>query len=202
MAPEQGADGVSTGASSRSMPDISPGRCARNPRAGIEHRRQPSPQPRTPSTPRDRTLSRPFQHRQVLLLHRSRHPSRAAAHRCGRREARFRGDGSSFEVMTVDEHEARLALVCRRTREGLRLLVETIRSQEAEGDCEVSVVLALNGGRSPGPNVSIRSPANSRSGRRSGKTLTPPTCNFISERSQPPHAAIETRTPRRLSGTS
>ena len=73
------------------------------------------------------------------------HPSRAAAHRCGRREARFRGDGSSFEVMTLDEHEARLALVRRRTREGLRLLVETIRSQEAEGDCEVSVVLALNG---------------------------------------------------------
>ena len=47
--------------------------------------------------------------------------------------------------MTLDEHEARLALVRRRTREGLRLLVETIQSQQAEGDREVSVVLALNG---------------------------------------------------------
>lgn len=73
------------------------------------------------------------------------HRSRDAARRCGRREARFRGDDSTFEVMTVDEHEARLALVRRRTREGLRLLVETIQSQQAEGDCEVFVVLALNG---------------------------------------------------------
>ncbi len=73
------------------------------------------------------------------------HQSRAAAHRCGRREARFRDDGSSFEVMTRDEHETRLALVRRRTRQGLRLLVETIQSQQAEGDCELSVVLALNG---------------------------------------------------------
>ena len=71
------------------------------------------------------------------------HRSQAAAHRCGRREARFRGEGSTFEVMTLEEHEARLALVRRRTREGLRLLVETI--QRAEEDCEVSVVLALNG---------------------------------------------------------
>ena len=53
--------------------------------------------------------------------------------------------GSTFEVMTLDEHDARLALVRRRTREGLRLRVETVRSQQAEGDCEVSVVLALNG---------------------------------------------------------
>ena len=76
---------------------------------------------------------------------RAAHRSRSAAHRCGRREARFRGDGSSFEVMSVDEHEARLALVRRRTRQGLRLLVETIQSQQAEGDCEVSIALALNG---------------------------------------------------------
>ncbi len=73
------------------------------------------------------------------------HPSRAAAHRCGRREARFRGDGSTFEVMTRDEHESRLLLVRRRTRQGLQLLVETIQSQQAEGACEISVALALNG---------------------------------------------------------
>ena len=47
--------------------------------------------------------------------------------------------------MTRDQHEARPALVRRSTREGLCLLVETIQSQQAEGDCEVSVVLALNG---------------------------------------------------------
>ena len=74
---------------------------------------------------------------------RASHRSRAAAHRCGRRETRFRGDGSTFEVMTHEEHEARLALVRHRTREGLHLLVETI--QRAEEDCEISVVLALNG---------------------------------------------------------
>ncbi len=73
------------------------------------------------------------------------HRSRAAAYRCGRLEARFRGDGSTFEVMTVDQHEARLALVRRRTRQGLRFLVEIIQSQQAEGDCKVSVALALNG---------------------------------------------------------
>ena len=73
------------------------------------------------------------------------HPSRAAAHRCGRREARFRGDSCSFEVMTVDEHEARLALVRRCTRQGLRLLVETVQSHQSEGACEVSVALAFNG---------------------------------------------------------
>ena len=72
-------------------------------------------------------------------------PSRAAAHRCGRREARFRCDGSSFEVMTRDEHEARLALVRRRARQSLRLPVETIQSHQAERTCEVSVALTLNG---------------------------------------------------------
>ena len=45
--------------------------------------------------------------------------------------------------MTREEHEARLALVRRRTWQGLRLLVETIK--RAEEDCEMSVVLALNG---------------------------------------------------------
>ena len=73
------------------------------------------------------------------------HASRAAAHRCGRREARFRGDGSTFEVMTCNEHEARLALVRRRTREGLQFLVETIQSLQAEGTYEVAVALARNG---------------------------------------------------------
>ena len=73
------------------------------------------------------------------------HPSRDAARRCGRREARFRGDGSTFKVMVLDEHEARLALVRRRTRQALRLLVETIQFQQAEEVYEVSVVLALNG---------------------------------------------------------
>ena len=46
---------------------------------------------------------------------------------------------------TQDEHEARLALVRRRTRQCLRLPVETILSHRAEADCEVSVALALNG---------------------------------------------------------
>ncbi len=76
---------------------------------------------------------------------RAAHPSRAAAQRCGRLEARFRDDGSTFEVMTCDEHEARLALVRRRTREGLLLLVETIQSLQAEGTYEVTATLALNG---------------------------------------------------------
>ena len=73
------------------------------------------------------------------------HRSRAAAHRCGRREVRFRGDGSAFEVMTRNEHEARLSLVRRRTREGLRLLVDTIQSFTDDGDYDISVALALNG---------------------------------------------------------
>ncbi len=41
--------------------------------------------------------------------------------------------------------QAHLALVRRRTRQGLWLLVETVQSQQAEGTCEVSVALALNG---------------------------------------------------------
>ena len=71
------------------------------------------------------------------------HPSRAASP--GRREARFRGDGSSFEIMTRDEREARLALLRRRARQGLCLPVEAIQSHQAEGACEVSVALTLNG---------------------------------------------------------
>ena len=69
------------------------------------------------------------------------HPSRAAARRCGRREAQFRGDGSTFEIMTRNQHEAHRALVSHRTRQGLRLLVET----PDDATCEVSVVLARNG---------------------------------------------------------
>ena len=73
------------------------------------------------------------------------HPSRAAARRCGHREAQFRGDDSTFKIMTRNQHEALRALVSRRTRQGLRLLVETIQSLPDDATYEVSVVLARNG---------------------------------------------------------
>ncbi len=44
-----------------------------------------------------------------------------------------------------DEHEAYRALIRRRTREGLQLLVETIQSLQAEGTYEVTATLARNG---------------------------------------------------------
>ena len=47
--------------------------------------------------------------------------------------------------MTRDEHEAHRALVRRRIRQGLQLLVETIQSLPDDATHEVSVVLARNG---------------------------------------------------------
>ena len=145
MALEQGADGVLL-ARVRGL--------CRTSRPGTAHRAATSKPDIPANHPRDREhLAHPVTERYLAHFSTGRsfccigaaHPSQDAARHCGRREARFRGDGSTFEIMTLDEHEARLALLRRRTREGLRLLVESIQSRQAEGDCEVSVVLALNG---------------------------------------------------------